>query len=112
MAKQDDYVRYTIRLPAPLYNRVREAAGEKSVNAEIIARLEASFHALNAETGHFKLGGGGDSAIHAPAQKAQVDALPPDVRAGDLDNRLTAIQDELRKEISELKDLLSKRPKR
>lgn len=43
MAKQDDYVRYTIRLPAPLYEKVREAAGEKSVNAEIIARLEASF---------------------------------------------------------------------
>lgn len=43
MARQDTYVRYTIRLPAPLYERVREAAGEKSINAEIIARLETSF---------------------------------------------------------------------
>jgi hypothetical protein len=40
MAKQDDYVRYTIRVPATLYARVQEAAGEKSVNAEIIERLE------------------------------------------------------------------------
>lgn len=43
MAKQDDYTRYTIRLPTPLYERVREAAGEKSVNAEIAERLMASF---------------------------------------------------------------------
>lgn len=43
MAKQDDYVRYTIRVPADLYEKVRAAAGDKSVNAEIIARLEASF---------------------------------------------------------------------
>lgn len=43
MAKQDDYVRYTIRLPASLYEQVRKAAGDKSVNAEIIARLHATF---------------------------------------------------------------------
>lgn len=43
MAKQDDYVRYTIRVPASLYARVQDAAGEKSVNAEIVARLEDSF---------------------------------------------------------------------
>jgi hypothetical protein len=40
MAKQDDYTRYTIRIPTPLYERVKEAAGEKSVNAEIIAALD------------------------------------------------------------------------
>jgi hypothetical protein len=43
MAKQDDYVRYTIRVPADLYGKLQEAAGEKSINAEIITRLEASF---------------------------------------------------------------------
>ena len=43
MAKQDDYARYTIRIPADLYERLKEAAGEKSVNAEIIARLQGSF---------------------------------------------------------------------
>jgi len=43
MAKQDDYVRYTIRVPADLYEQIREAAGDKSVNAEIIDRLQRSF---------------------------------------------------------------------
>lgn len=43
MAKQDDYVRYTIRVPAELYERLQLAAGEKSVNAEIVSRLENSF---------------------------------------------------------------------
>ena len=41
MAKQDDYVRYTIRVPSDLYARLQEAAGEKSVNAEIITRKAA-----------------------------------------------------------------------
>lgn len=43
MAKQDDYVRYTIRVPARLYAQIEDAAGEKSVNAEINARLQGSF---------------------------------------------------------------------
>lgn len=53
MAKQDDYARYTIRVPADLYSRIGTAAGPKSINAEIIARLEASFvvgdHALDTQ---------------------------------------------------------------
>ena len=44
MAKQDDYVRYTIRVPSVLYGKLQEAAGEKSVNAEIVTRLESSFN--------------------------------------------------------------------
>lgn len=40
MAKQDDYVRYTIRVPAALYARLQSAAGESSVNAEIVSQLE------------------------------------------------------------------------
>lgn len=43
MAKQDDYVRYTIRIPAELYGRLKSHAGDKSVNAEIIERLEDTF---------------------------------------------------------------------
>lgn len=45
MAKQDDYVRYTIRVPANLYDRVQAAAegGGRSVNAEVVQRLESSF---------------------------------------------------------------------
>lgn len=45
MAKQDDYTRYTIRIPTPLYERVKTAAGEKSVNAEIVATLEEAYPA-------------------------------------------------------------------
>lgn len=43
MAKQDDYTRYTIRIPTPLYERVKAAAGEASVNAEIAATLERAY---------------------------------------------------------------------
>lgn len=56
MAKQDDYIRYTIRVPADLYKSIELAAYEnnRSNNAEIIARLEASFNqdyeALSKET--------------------------------------------------------------
>lgn len=42
MAKQDDYIRYTIRVPARLYGRLQNAAGEKSINAEVNERLEQS----------------------------------------------------------------------
>lgn len=45
MAKQDDYTRYTIRIPTDLYERVKAAAGEKSVNAEIVATLEEKYPA-------------------------------------------------------------------
>lgn len=43
MAKQDDYVRYTIRVPSDLYGKLQEAAGEKSINAEINERLWLTF---------------------------------------------------------------------
>lgn len=43
MARQDDFVRYTIRVPAPLYEQLQASAGAKSVNAEIVRRLERSF---------------------------------------------------------------------
>lgn len=45
MAKQDDYARYTIRIPTGLYERVKAAAGDKSFNAEIIATLEEKYPA-------------------------------------------------------------------
>lgn len=43
MAKQDDYTRYTIRIPTPLYDRVKEAAGDASVNSLIVATLEEKY---------------------------------------------------------------------
>jgi len=46
MAKQDDYMRYTIRVPQELYDHMQTAANNsgRSINAEIIARLEDSLN--------------------------------------------------------------------
>lgn len=46
MAGHDGYTRYTVRIPDALYERVKAAAGEKSVNAEIVATLEEKYPAL------------------------------------------------------------------
>lgn len=46
MAKQDDYTRYTIRIPSELYDRIKEGAGDKSVNAELIETLERAYPPL------------------------------------------------------------------
>lgn len=43
MARDDGYTRYTVRIPTPLYERVKKAAGEKSVNAEIVATLHEKY---------------------------------------------------------------------
>lgn len=45
MATQDDYTRITLRIPKDLHARLAQAAEEtsKSMNAEIIARLEETF---------------------------------------------------------------------
>lgn len=47
MVRDDGYTRYTVRIPTPLYERVKAAAGEKSVNAEIVEALEAAYPAPN-----------------------------------------------------------------
>lgn len=46
MSKQDSYVRLSVRLPAEIYAKVKAASGAKSINAEIVARLESSFQAV------------------------------------------------------------------
>ena len=45
MATQDDYIRVTLRIPKDLHSQLADAAEEtsKSMNAEIIARLNGSF---------------------------------------------------------------------
>lgn len=45
MAKQDDYARITLRIPAALHERINDACekAKRSMNAEIIERLEKSF---------------------------------------------------------------------
>lgn len=44
MAKQDNYVRYTIRVPQETYSQLEKAAAgaNRSANAEIVSRLERS----------------------------------------------------------------------
>jgi hypothetical protein len=44
MAKQDNYVRYTIRVPQETYSQLEKAAAgaNRSANAEIVGRLEQS----------------------------------------------------------------------
>ena len=44
MAKQDDYIRITLRMPPTLHRALALAAGEKSLNAEIIERLADSIY--------------------------------------------------------------------
>lgn len=48
-AQQNNYTRYTIRVPRALYEQVSAASGEKSVNAEICEALDA-FYNGNART--------------------------------------------------------------
>lgn len=52
MAKQDDYTRYTIRLPTPLYERVKDAAGEASVNSLIVQVLEEKYPKVDILAAH------------------------------------------------------------
>jgi hypothetical protein len=49
--KQDDYLKTALRLPRDLHARIHEAAEKagRSMNAEIVARLEASFPSLTRE---------------------------------------------------------------
>lgn len=44
MAKQDDWVRLTVRMPPELYARLQQAVadGPNSMNAEVVARLQQS----------------------------------------------------------------------
>jgi hypothetical protein len=43
MAKQDEFVRITLRLPPDLHEKLAAAAGSRSMNAEIVARIQHSF---------------------------------------------------------------------
>lgn len=47
MAGHDGYTRYTTRIPNALYERIKAAAGEKSVNAEIVSTLEEKYPAVD-----------------------------------------------------------------
>lgn len=44
MAKQDDWIRITLRLPSDLHSKLSDAAENSSMNAEIVERLTDSFH--------------------------------------------------------------------
>lgn len=63
MAKQDDYARYTIRVPKDIYSAIEAAAqdGGRSVNAEIINRL-----ALTIDDGPFEKGKHDEEKVQSP----------------------------------------------
>lgn len=52
MAKQDDWVRLTVRMPPDLYERLQAivASGPLSMNAEIVARLERTLRPPTLDT--------------------------------------------------------------
>ena len=58
MATQDDYIRTALRVPPELHARIHESAksNQRTFNAEIVARLEASF----VETGSSRQAGGSE----------------------------------------------------
>ena len=57
MATQDEYIKTALRLPRSLHARVQESAEAtgKSMNAELIARLESSFNATPDSTLEVKI---------------------------------------------------------
>lgn len=70
MARQDDYIRTALRLPPDMHKALHESADAsgKSFNAEIIARLQASF----TEPAH---GVDRDAAIASSTAEAMLKAL-------------------------------------
>jgi len=48
-AKQDDFVRITLRLPPDLHEVLVKSAGASSLNAEIVSRIEQSFSSQSLE---------------------------------------------------------------
>lgn len=66
MNDEDDFVRITLRIPKALHGALTEsAAKKKSMNAEIIDRLEASFEAEKAELSRKSI----DAIIEALAER-------------------------------------------
>ena len=51
MATQDDYIRTALRVPSALHRAIHESAagGNRTFNAELIARLQASFEPSDTE---------------------------------------------------------------
>jgi hypothetical protein len=79
MARQDDYVRYTIRIPRDIYERIADLPGESSINAKIVNALDAT---ASAETLRDKFAGQALSGLYAAAaqpMRADKEALAADV---------------------------------
>lgn len=53
MAKQDSWVRLQVRMPPELHERLKDAAGASSLNADIVRRLEESLLEDRAREYHF-----------------------------------------------------------
>lgn len=72
MTRDDGYTRYTVRIPTPLYEMLKEASGAKSVNAEIVLRLEASFAKTSFSMEEVRVVGGDDDPTKAALARALV----------------------------------------
>lgn len=57
LKNQDDHIKTALRLPRELHTRIQEFAqiNERSMNAEIVARLQSSFNDRSSEPINFSL---------------------------------------------------------
>ena len=74
MATQDDYIRTALRVPPDLHAQIHEAAkaNTRTFNAEIMARLQASFGSLQGSMRGFEMTGQMDSTEDAAWTPQQV----------------------------------------
>jgi hypothetical protein len=93
MAKQDSYVRITIRIPAELHADLVKSAGARSLNAEIVERLSDSVFDdhRRADVRAFVRGGGGAEDAPGEGPEDKIAALIERIRS-DAD-RVSVISD-------------------
>ncbi len=76
MAPEDDFVRITLRIPARLHQQLTDAAAKKrSMNAEIISRLEGSFEQASGPDDAKSFQEVATDAAHKAAEAAVVTVL-------------------------------------
>lgn len=65
MATQDDYIRTALRVPPELHAQIHASAkaNNRTFNAEIVARLQESFHVKGAGVASLQLEAAGDANI-------------------------------------------------
>ena len=86
-SKQDDYIKTALRLPRDLHAKIISAAdnAERTMNAEIISRLQSTFDVEVA---------GGMTRIHGAF-------VPPDIPQADVEKMIDSRMKELEKRLIE-----------